>query len=115
MQQVAAVSSDPSYKILLIGISYKPNIDDIRESPAIKIWELFEKLGHTVSFYDPYIPEARGVPSISLTEEMVEVHDIVVVVTNHANIDYSYLASFGKPIIDTRHVYVKKLPHIYYV
>lgn len=111
----ASAMTDPTYRVLLVGISYKPNIDDMRESPALKIWELFEKLGHTVSYHDPYIPQAKGVGSLPLSEEVLSRHDAFVIVTNHKNIDYDYLASFGKPIIDTRHAYTEKLPNIYYV
>lgn len=115
MHTMAQASQDAPYRILLIGISYKPNVDDLRESPAIKIWELFEKYGHHVSYHDPYIPEARGVLSVPLSKDTLSGHDMYVIVTNHANIDYPYLASFGKPIIDTRHAYEQQLPNIYYV
>ncbi|HEX9058813.1 MAG TPA: UDP binding domain-containing protein, partial [Clostridia bacterium] len=103
------------YKILLIGITYKPDIDDIRESAALKIWNLFEEKGHVVSYHDPYVDSIRDTTSLPLTEELLEGQDIFVIVTNHQNIDYTYLTTFNKPIVDTRHVYKQKLPNIYYV
>lgn len=103
------------YKILLIGITYKPNIDDIRESAALKIWDLFEEKGHFVSYHDPYIHTIRNTASLPLTEELLEGQDIFVIITNHQNIDYTYLTTFNKPIVDTQHVYNQKLPNIYYV
>lgn len=103
------------YKILLIGITYKPDIDDIRESAALRIWDLFEEKGHSVSYHDPYVDAIRDTKSLPLTQEILEGQDIFVIVTNHQNIDYTYLTTFNKPIVDTRHVYKQKLPNIYYV
>ncbi len=107
--------SKKTYRILLIGVAYKPNIDDTRESAAAHIWDLFEKLGHQVSYYDPYVPMYKDKISVKLSEDVLTNHDIYIIVTNHSAIDYSYLAAFGKPIVDTRHAYPKQLSNIYYV
>ena len=91
-------------KVLLIGVAYKPDIDDPRESPALRIWELFEEQGYEVSYHDPYIPQFKEKTSIELTGEAVKGSDLVVITTNHSKIDYEWLSSFNKPILDTRKV-----------
>ncbi len=91
-------------RVLLIGVAYKPDIDDYRESPAHRIWELFEKSGYEVSYHDPYIPQFMGQESVDLNEKTVEESDLVVITTNHSNVDYEWLSKFDKPILDTRKV-----------
>lgn len=92
-------------KVLLIGISYKPDIDDPRESPALKIWKLFEEKGIKVSFHDPYINQVNGVLSTELSLKTLGEHDIVIITTNHSNVDYEMLISTHMPVLDTRNVY----------
>lgn len=98
-------SSDSKKKVLLIGLAYKPNIDDLRESPAIQIWDLLEKAGYAVSYHDPYIPVFKGKKSVKLTTAEIQKYDLSIIITNHSNIDYAKLASAKRPIIDTRNVY----------
>lgn len=97
--------------ILIIGLSYKKDIDDMRESPSIKIIEKLNKLGSQVSFHDSYIKDVSSYSirkqlhhdkSIDLTKESIEKYDAIVISTNHSNIDYSLIASSAKVIIDTR-------------
>ncbi len=97
-----------SFKILLIGLSYKPDIDDIRESASLKIWELLEKSGSSISYHDPYVPSYANTTSKPLSEKVIREHDLIIIVTNHSNIDYNRLAGFGKPILDTQNVFAKK-------
>jgi len=96
-------------KILLIGIAYKPNVDDIRESPALKIMMLLEQEGAKVDYYDPYIPKIPNTrkyqfkkTSIHLSPSILEQYDVVIITTNHSNIDYSLIAKKAKLIVDTR-------------
>lgn len=91
-------------KVLLIGVAYKPDIDDTRESPALKIWEILEEMGYVVSYHDPYIPAFNGFSSVELSEEVVAEKDLLVITTNHSTIDYEWLIHFNKPILDTRNV-----------
>lgn len=94
-------------KILILGVAYKQDIDDYRESPAIRVIEELEKEGATVSFYDPFVLEykehgvvKRGEPS--LTAELIESSDLVIVTTAHTNVDYSFVQKHAKAIFDTK-------------
>ncbi len=101
-------------KILVLGLAYKPNIDDPRESPAFEIIERLLQLGADVSYHDPHIPAApkmRSWPdlpameSIPLSAETLEAVDAVVLVTNHQAVDYDLVAKHATLVIDTRGVY----------
>lgn len=98
-------------KILVIGLSYKKDIDDMRESPSITIIEKLNKLGSLVSFHDSFISDVsknsisnslESNLSIDITKENLVNYDAIVISTNHSNIDYSLIGSSAKIIIDTR-------------
>ena len=94
-------------EILILGVAYKQDIDDYRESPAIRVIEELEKEGATVSFYDPFILEYKehGVVKkgeTSLTAELIESSDLVIVTTAHTNVDYSLVQKHAKAIFDTK-------------
>jgi UDP-N-acetyl-D-glucosamine dehydrogenase len=96
-------------KILVMGIAYKRDIDDSRESPGIKIIELLQEGGAEVSYYDPYIPQIYDMrqtdlvmSSVKLTEELLKEQDAVVIVTAHSNIDYKNIVDNSSIVIDTR-------------
>ena len=96
-------------RILLIGIAYKPDVDDMREGPALKIMELLEKEGAQVDYHDPYIPVIPKTrkyyfekSSVPLTPENITQYDAVIITTNHSNVDYKLIAEKAKLIIDTR-------------
>ena len=98
-------------KILVLGIAYKKNIDDTRESPALKLIELLEARGANVDFYDPYvriIPRTReyghlaGRSSISWSPERLRSFDAVLVATDHDAVDYRELCRLASLVIDTR-------------
>jgi len=102
------------HKVLLVGLAYKADIDDTRESPALKIWKLFEEKNIGVSFHDPYVNEMNGSKSVELSEETIRGMDAIVITTNHTNIEYQRLAEMEKPVIDTRNVYKgSKNPRIF--
>lgn len=93
-------------RILLLGVAYKSDIDDMRESPAIRIAELLmEKEAH-VTYHDPYVKAfsaaGRDVPSVELTGENIAAADAVVVVTGHNNVDYHLVVRNSRLILDTR-------------
>jgi UDP-N-acetyl-D-glucosamine dehydrogenase len=93
-------------KILMLGVAYKANIDDMRESPAIKIADLLLKAEADLVYHDPFVPEffvdGRNVPSIELTEENLCGADAVLVVTGHSNVDYHLVVRSSKLVLDTR-------------
>ncbi len=96
-------------KILVLGVAYKQDIDDYRESPAIRVIDEFEKLGANVVYYDPFVPEyfengvlRKGAPE--LTSELINDADLVVVTTAHSEVGYSYVQQHAKIIFDTKNV-----------
>jgi UDP-N-acetyl-D-glucosamine dehydrogenase len=100
-------------RVLVVGIAYKKNVDDTRESPAFKIIELLEKRGAEVSFYDPIVaeimpsrehPEFAGRRSINFTEAAISGFDAAVVCTDHDTIDYRRLVDWSRLVVDTRNV-----------
>ncbi len=102
-------------KILIIGVAYKPNIDDLRESPSLKIIELLGKEGAKVNYFDPYIfriPKTRkyefDLASININSIEEDYYDVAVIITDHSNIDYEKVMEISKSIIDTRNTIKKK-------
>ena len=93
--------------VLVVGIAYKKDIDDLRESPALDIIRLLERQGAVVRYHDPFIPELREdgttLQSVPLTAEAVRGADCVVIVTDHSKLDYGMLARESKALVDTRH------------
>jgi UDP-N-acetyl-D-glucosamine dehydrogenase len=90
------------HKALVIGVTYKPNIADVRETPAIPIVKELEKRDVQVSFYDPYVTEFLGKQSIQFTQEEFEKFDIMILLTAHKTINYEKIVASGIPILDTR-------------
>jgi UDP-N-acetyl-D-glucosamine dehydrogenase len=95
-------------KVLVLGVAYKRDIDDIRESPALDIIRLMEQQGATVRYHDPYVArfEENGhqMASVPLTEAEVRAADCVVVVTDHTGVDYAMIRRAAPAVVDTRHV-----------
>jgi UDP-N-acetyl-D-glucosamine dehydrogenase len=98
-------------RILLLGLAYKKNVEDIRESPAFKLMEFIEKHGGKVDYYDPYVPkihgtrehpEFRGRRSIGWSEKRIAGYDACVICTDHDAVDYAGLVRASKLVIDTR-------------
>ncbi|NQV36411.1 MAG: nucleotide sugar dehydrogenase [Candidatus Marinimicrobia bacterium] len=94
--------------VLIIGVAYKPDIDDVRESPALDVIRLLESSGSKVAFYDPYVPSIQWngtvVKSLVSLKNIAE-YDAVAILTNHGSIDFAYIKENAKLIIDTRNVY----------
>jgi UDP-N-acetyl-D-glucosamine dehydrogenase len=86
-------------KILVLGVAYKGDIDDVRESPAEKLCELLGNAGAEVSYHDPFVPEFDGMRSVELRPED---YDCVVIVTAHSSIDYADVVRRGRVIVDFR-------------
>jgi len=102
-------------KILLLGVAYKPDVDDLRESPALKIMELLIDEGAQVDYNDPYVPELPATrkykfskKSVELTSQNLRSYDTVIITTNHSCYDYNLICEKANIIIDTRNVLAKK-------
>jgi len=99
-------------RILLIGVAYKPNVDDPRESPAFAIMQQLEPLGAEILYHDPHIPKLPLMRSFQvdlrescdLTAEILRSCDAVVIVTNHDGIDWELVVEHAPLVIDTRNV-----------
>lgn len=98
-------------RVLLVGLAYKPDVDDERESPTYELMELLEAEGAVVEYYDPYIPRIgptrrhghrEGQVSVTWKEETIRSFDAVVIATNHRTVNYRELASWASCIVDTR-------------
>ena len=94
-------------RILILGVAYKKDIDDLRESPALEVIKKLEKEGVIVSYYDPYISKfinnEKEYKSLKrLTAEEVKEKDIIIITTAHSNVDYEMVAKNAKMIFDTR-------------
>ncbi len=97
-------------KILVLGIAYKKDIDDVRESPALDVMTLLEQGGAQVDYYDGYVPKIKWndkdkFSKKNLTAETLRSYDAIVVLTDHSNIDYDLVKSESKLIVDTRNVF----------
>jgi UDP-N-acetyl-D-glucosamine dehydrogenase len=88
-------------KVLLLGVAYKPDIDDIRESPAVKLIELLRNAGSDVAYHDPHVPEIPelGLASVALEPES---YDCVTIVTAHSAIDYDDVVERAQLVVDLR-------------
>src|SRR6056297_1484484 len=97
--------------VLVIGLAYKPDVDDLRESPTFKLMDLLNDYGANVSYYDHYIPEIwetrehaewTGLKTVAWDKETISSFDAVIISTNHSDINYQELADWNNLIIDTR-------------
>ncbi|WP_453602259.1 UDP binding domain-containing protein, partial [Streptomyces sp. NPDC055722] len=101
-------------RVLIIGLAYKKNVPDIRESPSLRLIELIEERGGRADYHDPFVPEIpttrefmalKGRRSAELTEAVVKSYDAVLVSTDHDGIDYGALSKWSPLIVDTRNVF----------
>ena len=96
-------------KVLVLGVAYKQDIDDYRESPAIRVIDELRKEGADVRFYDPFIPKYRHkgewyAGEEKLTADLIDTADIVVITTAHTGVDYAFVQQHAKAIFDTKNV-----------
>lgn len=100
-------------RILVSGLAYKKNVADVRESPAVHIFDLLKKAGADVNYYDPYepkipamrrYPDLEGIQSVDFKSISKDNYDLILVTTDHDNVDYQHYAKTGLPIVDTRNV-----------
>jgi UDP-N-acetyl-D-glucosamine dehydrogenase len=112
-------------RVLLLGIAYKANVDDDRESPAYVLWAQLEAMGARVDYHDPHVPVIRpsrehshfaGRQGVALTAEGVAQYDLVLVVTQHRAVDYPLVARHARLIVDTRNAFAGMVenPAVYF-
>ncbi|HEX3927517.1 MAG TPA: nucleotide sugar dehydrogenase [Gemmatimonadales bacterium] len=98
-------------KVLVLGVAYKKDIEDLRESPALDILALLHQYGADVSYHDPYVPKfsegGHDYKSVPLTEDVLKKVDAVLIVTDHASIDWKLVKHAAPLVVDTRHVMAK--------
>ena len=98
---------------MILGLAYKSNVDDTRESPSFKLIELLADEGAIIDYYDPHVnkipkirkyPELSGKKSVEWNEESLRGFDLVLVSTAHDSVDYQELGQWAKVVVDTRNV-----------
>ncbi len=93
-------------RVLILGIAYKPNVGDVRESPALDVIHLLQERGAVVSYHDPYVADLTSewfeMASVELTAVTLQQADCVVIITNHADYDWAWIAEQAGLIVDTR-------------
>jgi UDP-N-acetyl-D-glucosamine dehydrogenase len=96
-------------RILVLGVAYKRDLDDMRESPALKIMDLLSKKGAAVSYHDPYVPALKRsrhydfhLRSVPLTRDELSRADAVIVATDHSSFDYDFIVEASSLVVDTR-------------
>lgn len=93
-------------RILVIGVTYKKDVGDYRESPALDILKMLKKDGANITYHDPYVPRfiENGIEleSVELTKAYLSQQDMILILTNHSNIDYNWLVNNSKVVLDTR-------------
>jgi UDP-N-acetyl-D-glucosamine dehydrogenase len=100
-------------RVLVLGIAYKKNVDDMRESPAVELMELLTEKGAVVEYSDPHVPvfpkmrkHRFDLASVPLTAERIGSYDLVLIATNHDAFDYELIRKSAKLVVDTRGVYL---------
>jgi UDP-N-acetyl-D-glucosamine dehydrogenase len=119
VNQVADVLNDNGValsraKVLVLGIAYKKDIDDLRESPALDIIQKLQQKGAAVSYHDPFCPQIaddghtsiKGLPmfSVPFSAQAVAEADVVLIVTDHSSVDYQSVCDNARAVVDTRGV-----------
>jgi UDP-N-acetyl-D-glucosamine dehydrogenase len=103
-------------RILVLGLAYKPNVDDERESPSYRLLEKLSQRGADVAYHDPYVPVIRptrehsqwaGTESVSWDKPTISGFDLVIIATAHAGVNYHALADWAQCIVDTRNAMAK--------
>ena len=108
-------------KLMILGLAYKKDINDTRETPAFKIMRRLNEMGAKISYHDPFVseikrtrqwPEAPVLKSQKLTDKTIAGKDAIIIITDHTPVDYKLIAKHAKLIIDSRGVYRKKMRNV---
>ena len=93
-------------QVLVLGVAYKPNVGDVRESPALDVIHLLQERGAVIRYHDPFVldlaSEGFALQSVELTAAVLQEVDCVIVVTNHDDYDWEWVAAHAPLIVDTR-------------
>jgi UDP-N-acetyl-D-glucosamine dehydrogenase len=108
-------------RVLVLGIAYKRDIDDVRESPALDIMAVLEQKGAIVEYHDPFVPHlssrdwpaAKEMDSVALTDVSLAAADCVVIVTNHKTFDYGQVVAKARLVVDTRNAVKTQHKHVF--
>jgi UDP-N-acetyl-D-glucosamine dehydrogenase len=100
--------------VLVLGVAYKKDIDDMRESPALDVMRLLEDRGAHVDYHDPFVPEfsedGHRRSSVELTDGVLEAADVVVIVTDHSTVDYQRIVDHASLVVDARNATARSRP-----
>ncbi|WP_426102001.1 nucleotide sugar dehydrogenase [Massilia sp. TSP1-1-2] len=106
-------------RVLVLGIAYKKNVEDMRESPSVELMEILRDKGALVEYSDPHVPvfpamreHHFALDSVPLTAETLASYDVVLLATSHSAFDYQLIARHAQLIVDTRGVYLDPLPNV---
>ena len=106
-------------RILVLGIAYKKDVDDMRESPAVELMDLLSEKGALVEYSDPHVPvfpklrkHRFDLKSVELTPETLRRYDLVLLATNHKAFDYALIQRHAPVVVDTRGVYLESAPNV---
>src|SRR5206468_5912100 len=89
-------------RILVLGVAYKAEVDDLRESPGLRILEILRARGAEVRYHDPYVPRLRDLESVPLSDEELSRCDCALIVTAHKSVDYARVVQRAPLVVDTR-------------
>jgi len=102
-------------KVLALGVAYKKDIDDPRESPSAEVIHLLHKRGADVSYHDPFVPQftehGLDLRGVELNPERLRAADLVIILTDHTSVDYGLVARESQVVLDTRNA-TKRLPEL---
>ncbi len=106
-------------KILILGVAYKKDVDDLRESPTLKIMEILQKRGANFDYNDPYFPRLHkmrhydysDMKSVLITPETLGKYDAVLIATDHSSYDFATIVDSSKLVIDTRNATRRVIRH----
>ncbi|MGZ5200133.1 MAG: nucleotide sugar dehydrogenase [Telluria sp.] len=106
-------------RVLVLGIAYKKNVEDMRESPSVELMELLRDKGAQVDYSDPHVPvfprmreHSFNLSSVELTPQSIASYDVVLLATAHNGFDYDLIRQYANLIVDTRGVYLERLPNV---
>jgi UDP-N-acetyl-D-glucosamine dehydrogenase len=106
-------------RVLVLGIAYKKNVEDMRESPSVELMELLRDKGAHVDYSDPHVPvfprmreHSFDLSSVKLTPQSIASYDVVLLATAHSAFDYDLIRQYANLIVDTRGVYLERLPNV---
>jgi UDP-N-acetyl-D-glucosamine dehydrogenase len=106
-------------RVLVLGIAYKKDVEDMRESPSVELMEILRDKGAQVDYSDPHVPvfprmrEHRfELSSVPLSAQSIASYDVVLLATAHSAFDYDLIRQYANLIVDTRGVFLERLPNV---